>query len=666
VIVDPTRLYDWTAGKYIGIPGGIPSRPVYQKLSGLDDTGETDVAGAIGEAVAGCPEGQCVELPKTAVGFKISDGFRPNNGTTLRGAGRGETKLIYHGTGARVLAISSGQTEPGVNGDYSGGVPILYGRQGELQIEVQSTEGVSAGDILTISENNDYSIPFVQPGGGQERLRRQKAQVVSVSGNVITLSEPLMWTLTPALKPTARRMSFSGMSSFWGVGFEDFTLDCSPYGGNFNNGAFGALQALWCWMKNVYIKAGGANAAIFEDCYRCEVQGYKCDQTGTSAGHTGMIVQRSTGMLVTDSEFGAMLELNFGTSGSFVFNHFSCANAGTFPGLSIVANHGGGNQFQNFEGNWADKFICDGYHGSGYGHTILRNVFRGQNDTSSEWRWAVGLMRFSRNSNILGNILGRGFEWDLYDNDDKGSPEITYSIRSVYMLGVPNMGGPGALQAKAPPWADGMPPSDLNWPGRGAYQEIDTGVRATLIRKGNWNGFDKAIPASEMIAEADLPVSYTYPNGAPAWWPAGMEWPPYSPFKPEQDGPERIPAGKRFLSGVGPAPTPEPTPEPPPLPDPDPEPDPEPPPPPPEPPFIEAALPEMVVVRMKRDVTLAVTASGEALTFRWFKNGEAMPTKDLPYLTLRRVTPSASADYRVSVANKYGAVDSSTKLVVTK
>ena len=111
-------------------------------------------------------------------------------------------------------------------------------------------------------------------------------------------------------------------------------------------------------------------------------------------------------------------------------------------------------------------------------------------------------------------------------------------------MGQPNIGN-GSSSGTAPPWADWG-----SYPGPGGFQELDLGVEATLIRKGNYNYFAKAIPASESLGGDALPNSL-YLTAKPAWF-GNLNWPPFNPSNPGTPAYTHIPAGYRFVNGTNP------------------------------------------------------------------------------------------------------------------
>ena len=91
----------------------------------------------------------------------------------------------------------------------------------------------------------------------------------------------------------------------------------------------------------------------------------------------------------------------------------------------------------------------------------------------------------------------------------------------IYELGYPNIGN-----CSISPLDDFTP--------TGGYP--DPKVTATLLRWGNYDYFNKATQfvASEIPAGVPVPPSQTIPSSyyyssKPAWWSAGIAWPPIGP-----------------------------------------------------------------------------------------------------------------------------------------
>ncbi len=94
-IIPPDRIYDWTPGVNVGVPGGIPHRTVIGATVDADayGKGKEDASAALGAAIDACPPGQVVKIP--AGTYRLdSRVYRAYAGNlTIRGAGMGKTIL---------------------------------------------------------------------------------------------------------------------------------------------------------------------------------------------------------------------------------------------------------------------------------------------------------------------------------------------------------------------------------------------------------------------------------------------------------------------------------------------------------------------------------------------------------------------------------------------
>ncbi len=130
-----------------------------------------------------------------------------------------------------------------------------------------------------------------------------------------------------------------------------------------------------------------------------------------------------------------------------------------------------------------------------------------------------------------------------------------------YVFGNPNMGN-GDHSGTA------QPSKGLNWadwgkaPGPSGFQELDLDVEATTIRAGNYiYGASGAV--EESLSGLVLPPSL-FRTAKPSWF-GECVWPPIDAGKPNLMF-SAIPAGRRYMGVVTPAPVPDPTPTPVPTP----------------------------------------------------------------------------------------------------
>jgi hypothetical protein len=88
------------------------------------------------------------------------------------------------------------------------------------------------------------------------------------------------------------------------------------------------------------------------------------------------------------------------------------------------------------------------------------------------------------------------------------------------------------------------------WAAPGGFQELDTDVAATLVRRVNYYYFYGNIPAGEALGADTFPNSL-YLSGKPGWFHS-LAWPPFDPRSPGTPAYVQIPAGYRYVNGVDP------------------------------------------------------------------------------------------------------------------
>ena len=554
-IIPADRLAVWTPGVTVGVPGGIPTNrtnliDVTQPPFNADKTGATDAQPAIMQAIAKAAANDVVYLP--AGTYRINSVVKTGGKRiTLRGAGPDRTILL--GYNAYYSIVDLGHSG---GADYQWSSPnariVASPLKGATELTLGESNvlaGVATGTLCQISLKNDPKLPVVSHSNW-DYLRRQKCRIVGMTTTNVTIFPPLLFDLPAGLEPKLNVPA--AFASF--TGLEDLTVDgekaSSPAG------LVGLTQCYGCWVKNV--KVTNATRYLFgvSDSLQCEIRHCaimtRKPPFGPNGG--GLLFGACSFCLVEDNivaETFPHMEIDGGSSGN-VFAYNFCDDGGIQGGLlgcTINSNHGPHNSFNLYEGNYVPKFQCDGYHGSASHDTAFRNWFHGSSTKTEQFWICVNLNRFTRNYSLVGNVLGRkGATW-LYDNgaDDFGG--FGYDQHFIYMLGMPNMGN-GAFSGKAQPsqgknWADWpklLASERGKGPGPGGFQELDLDVKATTLRKGNFNYKDNGVPESESLGGVDLPKSL-YLAAKPAWF-ADLAWPPFGPDT--QFEKNKIPAQVRF------------------------------------------------------------------------------------------------------------------------
>jgi hypothetical protein len=165
-----------------------------------------------------------------------------------------------------------------------------------------------------------------------------------------------------------------------------------------------------------------------------------------------------------------------------------------------------------FEGNVANQFAMDLYHGTGSFATLFRNQLTGTEPGKTQWgnTTPVNIWAFNRFINVVGNVLGTAGYHRVYEDSVAPTATRGWPERSIYVLGFSGSG-------------------EYSWLGH------DSLVMGTMLRWGNfdyatnqthWNPDE--IPAGHGVpASQDLPASL-FLSTQPPWW-GSMPWPSIGP-----------------------------------------------------------------------------------------------------------------------------------------
>ena len=496
LVDNASRLIDWT---YCGVPGGIPNRTtVYTTLN----PGVT--AAQINTAINNCPSGQVVKLNAGTYSLSGAINFSVKAGVTLRGAGLGQT-IVNSSSSANIVTTD----EIGFSGDMA----IFSGyTKGSTSIVMSSTPtNFTVGHLINIYQNDDISFVMATTGPGQNL--RTTHRITGKTGNTLTITPPLPYTLTAGLSPKASYCPLVGATL---CGIEDMTLNSTVGSDNIVN----FVDADRCWVKDVETYNAG-NAFIFVwYSLQCEVRrGFHHHALGSPNNPDGYgvyLYDGSSYCLVEDAIFS---ELFMGvlqsqsSCNAVLYNYFWKMTAYNLSWQlpSMNSSHGAHTMMSLWEGNMGEQFQADGYHGSSSHQTLFRNNIHGVHPTNTVNRKMIDLCRASYYFNVVGNILGDA-SWAPDWYEVSGDNEQT-----IYRFGYPNMGNGD--------YVPGVP-----WPSLYGLTYPDAKVKATLLRHGNYDYYNHATIWDPAISIHAIPASLFY-SSKPSYF-GSLQWPPIGPDVP--------------------------------------------------------------------------------------------------------------------------------------
>jgi len=507
-IPDPVPRILRTDWSVTGVVGGVPLRT---NVCATFAPGAS--ASSINSAINACSAGGGGVVQLSAGTFNVSGIQVYASNVTLRGAGADQTVI------KACNAVSLGN---GAN--YASNVSITGGgAKDSRQITVASTNGMTVGGMIEVDRDNEAGLAISTSGGS--RHIRQVNVITAISGNTLTLRNPLVWNFnagTPRVKFTFTNTKRSGV--------EDLKIDHSGTSGCTN---FMIQYCDSCWVKGVesanpagyHFTILGTVNGEFRDSFVHDAQTYGANNAGLQVYGSAAYGSNSSWKIennIFNKTFPAV-ELQNAASGFYVGYNFSYGSAATATnapvGWTFDDNHGPHDMMNLWEGNSGEMFGADGYYGSSSHATVFRNHFTGYNRNSGNADEPVRLNRLSYYYSLVGNVLGAS-TWTpvKYEQNSDGCTGGT----AIYRLGYPNIGNCGLTDSTGYPVPGGM-----SYP--------DAKVNTTLLRWGNYDTYGKTtrFQASELPAGVPTPstqalrASYVY-AAKPAWF-GSVAWPPIGP-----------------------------------------------------------------------------------------------------------------------------------------
>lgn len=467
-LLNSSRAIDWSN---TGIPGGIPS-------ASWTKCGATIASGAstttINNAISSCGNNQYVLLG--AGSFTLSANIVANrSNVVLRGSGTTQTTVNLNGND---IFFGNGSGGQGSTPSGLGSTSLSTLAQGSTTLTVGSTSGMSAGQVVAITENNEA---WVQPTGNENNENAtwctaplsffgcsansafQFARISSVTDSThIVIDAPgLTQTYSSGLSPIIIYWSTTGV--YWNDGIENMKVNI----GNVSGDGVSFVFCHECWVKNLAItglSTSVTGGAYFFFSYRSEIRDSYISAQNSPGGPTqyGIAVDRGQGIKIENNIlYGVTTPVNIFTSNGVVIGYnytFRTPSDNAFPQLDTHRSH---SYKLLFEGNQSARLEFDFVHGSSSHNTAFRNYFSGTEPNATNYRVPFESDAWNRYMNVAANVLGdttfhTAYECTLAHNT--GGPDIM-----IYDLG----------------WFNGC-----EFGGSTGY---DTTVETSLVRWANWD-----------------------------------------------------------------------------------------------------------------------------------------------------------------------------------
>jgi hypothetical protein len=523
------------------MPGGVPSR---SNVCATLNPGAT--ASQINSAIASCASGQVVYLNSGTYNLSSGIDFAGHNNVVLRGAGPTNTTLVFSAGTSCGGPIADICVEGSFN--WNGGPQHTAAwtggyAPGATQITLNSTSGLSVGQLLILDQDNDASdtgqvflcdttacsseggspgrncsiagtVTGCSKGENLDRNQQEYKVVTAINGNTVTITPGLYM---PNWRSSQNPGAFWASAAISGSGVENLTADHSNSNETSGTMFFNAYQ---CWMKNIRSIRSNRNHVWLQ--YSAQVVVRDSYFYGTLNAQNlsyGVEPWQSGDLLVENNIFQSVTTpvLVGNTSGSvfaynYDINNYYMNPTWQMPGPTWA--HDAGVGMNLIEGNVGTGFMEDAIHGTHSFSTVFRNQYSGLAPGELMQTVPVILQAYSRYDNLIGNVLGTVAYHNNYQSNE---PTSTACDTSIYNLGWSN----SECSIGKPVPNDSLVASTLmRW---GNYDVVNAATQwnSSEVPSG-LSQFSNSVPASR-----NLPNSF-YLSAAPSWW-GSVQWPAAGP-----------------------------------------------------------------------------------------------------------------------------------------
>ncbi|NOZ71871.1 MAG: hypothetical protein GXP38_08150 [Chloroflexi bacterium] len=422
-IIPPDRRVNWNPG----VTGGIPNRAIVNSVTdfgAVANNASKDNRVAFQSAIdaAAAAGGGTVFVPAGTYYIKSPNqyysGIELRSGVTLRGASPYTTHIVFDfsGVSKEVNAVKILGWQTGSFVSVTGGYT-----KGSRTLTLANASSFKAGNFAELQQKNDSRI---SNESWALNAVGEIVKVVAVSGNRITLAEPLHYTYQASLQPVIRTVNM-----IHDAGIEKLHLRRADRGPGQMILLYNAANV---WVREIISEDILNSHVLGYAAYKCEIsESYFHHAYSYGTGGQGYGVgfeMHTTDCLVENNIFRSLrhaMIVQVGASGNvFAYNYSrepvqTQGGNWTPPDISV---HGHYASYNLFEGNIVQEIDDSDYWGaSGPGNTFLRNC------TQAE---GIELMNASHKQNIVGNVLG----YSLNVISDDGTVRDTL-IHGNYQLG---------------------------------------------------------------------------------------------------------------------------------------------------------------------------------------------------------------------------------------
>lgn len=405
VLPEPWEFKDlptWVAG----VRGGIPEVAVKRTISQTELSNSRNTAATIQAAINTIDAPGAVLLPKGE--YVLKEPIYMKSGVVLRGAGSGQTKLIFDlklpemevpfempaGGSIRFEGSHEEEGRP-LDGDHF---------KGDQIIRLPDSSGIEVGDTIEVFSENDPYMMYTESRWKRpwaEQALAQFVQVTAISKDGLSIDTPLRLHFFKELNPRVRKLMPIENAGLESISLE--RVDNSP------DSSVGFEKALNCWIKDCesYMTTRGhiwINRSRFITVQGNEVH-HAFSYGGGGSGY-GLVA----GNIAVDCQFVDNITHNLrhslmakkGSNGNvFIFN-YSFDRRREPEGEKLLCDislHGHYPHQNLFEGNVVEFVdIADHWGPTGPNTTLFRNLIKE----------GIVIRDYSHHTRVIGNIIVNG------------------------------------------------------------------------------------------------------------------------------------------------------------------------------------------------------------------------------------------------------------------